>query len=444
MMRLFIVVFLSLILVARGSYVDELLRKAKEDAAEKKGKIWAVLVAGSSGWMNYRHQSDVCHLYHLLTKNHGIPRQNVVVMMVNDIAYNEENKFPGTIINAMHGKDVYEGTMIDYMGNDVTPENFLKILRGESMFVGSRKTLNTGPKDHIFVNFVDHGGPGVLGFPRDELHLEDLNNTLYEMHNQKRYGQMLWYVEACFSGSMFESLPADMNITAHTAANSEESSYACVFDDDIGVYLGDCWSLNWMNNTEQIYPRLYLETVEQQYKIVKNMTVESHPMIFGDLVGIYHEKLSLFLGHPQSNEVESDPTFPVLAPLFDPTPTPDVMLETLRRNRGKMSGYKAGDLDKQIRYHEETEKQVQVLLEAVVKAVSRSDGKKAGFQARAQAIRYPSCNKDVLSMFYSKCWKMQTHPYVNKYIFWITNLCNTYNTTLIVDTVRKSCTNFRA
>jgi hypothetical protein len=22
----------------------------------------------------------------------------------------------------------------------------------------------SGPKDHVFVNFVDHGGPGILGF----------------------------------------------------------------------------------------------------------------------------------------------------------------------------------------------------------------------------------------------------------------------------------------
>ena len=27
---------------------------------------WALLVAGSSGFVNYRHQADVCHAYHLL------------------------------------------------------------------------------------------------------------------------------------------------------------------------------------------------------------------------------------------------------------------------------------------------------------------------------------------------------------------------------------------
>jgi glycosylphosphatidylinositol transamidase (GPIT) subunit GPI8 len=46
---------------------------------------WAVLVAGSKGWYNYRHQADVCHAYQILHKN-GIPDTNIIVMMYDDIA----------------------------------------------------------------------------------------------------------------------------------------------------------------------------------------------------------------------------------------------------------------------------------------------------------------------------------------------------------------------
>ncbi len=53
------------------------------------GQNWAVLVAGSNGWYNYRHQSDVCHAYQILHKN-GIPDTNIVVMMYDDLANNEE------------------------------------------------------------------------------------------------------------------------------------------------------------------------------------------------------------------------------------------------------------------------------------------------------------------------------------------------------------------
>ena len=50
---------------------------------------YAVLVAGSSGYSNYRHQADVCHAYQILHKN-GIPDSNIVVMMYDDIAHNIE------------------------------------------------------------------------------------------------------------------------------------------------------------------------------------------------------------------------------------------------------------------------------------------------------------------------------------------------------------------
>ena len=50
---------------------------------------WAVLVAGSTGYDNYRHQSDVCHSYQILHKN-NIPDSNIVVMMYDDIAQNSQ------------------------------------------------------------------------------------------------------------------------------------------------------------------------------------------------------------------------------------------------------------------------------------------------------------------------------------------------------------------
>ena len=50
---------------------------------------WAVVVAGSNGYYNYRHQADACHAYQILHKN-GIPDTNIVVMMYDDIAQNRQ------------------------------------------------------------------------------------------------------------------------------------------------------------------------------------------------------------------------------------------------------------------------------------------------------------------------------------------------------------------
>jgi len=69
---------------------------------------WAVLVAGSNGFWNYRHQADICHAYQILKKN-GIPESNIIVMAYDDIANDPENPIPGKLFNQPNGEDVYAG-----------------------------------------------------------------------------------------------------------------------------------------------------------------------------------------------------------------------------------------------------------------------------------------------------------------------------------------------
>lgn len=53
----------------------------------------------------------------------------------------------------------------DYVGNDVNAGNFFAVLLGNKTALsgGSGKVVDSGPNDHIFVFYSDHGGPGVLG-----------------------------------------------------------------------------------------------------------------------------------------------------------------------------------------------------------------------------------------------------------------------------------------
>lgn len=83
------------------------------------GNIWAVLVAGSSGYENYRHQADVCHSYQVL-KSHGVPDERIIVMMYDDIAHNRDNPTPGVIINHPKGRNVYADVPKDYTRKEVS------------------------------------------------------------------------------------------------------------------------------------------------------------------------------------------------------------------------------------------------------------------------------------------------------------------------------------
>nr|GEX14521.1 vacuolar-processing enzyme-like [Tanacetum cinerariifolium] len=258
---------------ARVTTVDEFLRLPSEK--EPVGTRWAVLLAGSNGYWNYRHQADVCHAYQIL-KNGGLKDENIVVFMYDDIAYNEENPRKGIIINSPDGDDVYHGVPKDYTGEDVTVDNFFAVLLGNKTAVkgGSGKVVNSGPNDHIFVYYSDHGGPGVLGMPTNPyMYANDLIEVLKKKHAAGTYKSLVFYLEACESGSIFEGLlPLGLNIYATTASGPDENSWGtyCPGESpsppaEYDTCLGDLYSVAWMEDCE--VHNLQTETIKQQYHL---------------------------------------------------------------------------------------------------------------------------------------------------------------------------------
>jgi len=253
-------------------------------------KDWAVIVAGSKSYGNYRHQADACHAYHVTSK-FGIPDERIIMMYYDDIAQSSSNPFKGKIFNkptasGTPGVDVYEGCKKDYTGSKVTPSNFVKVLTGDSSAPGA--VLKSTSEDNVFVNFVDHGGTGIIAFPTGSMSSSMLIKALKTMHSKNMYKKLVFYMEACESGSMFEGLlPTDMSIYVTTASNAKESSWGtyCPPDDKVnGVELksclGDLYSVNWMENADSVGKE---ETLEDQFKIVQKATSKSHVMQYGTL-----------------------------------------------------------------------------------------------------------------------------------------------------------------
>ncbi len=56
----------------------------------------AIVVSGSNLYVNYRHQANAAHTRNLLVNN-GMPSENVVLMMYNDMhnADYTNNSYPG-------------------------------------------------------------------------------------------------------------------------------------------------------------------------------------------------------------------------------------------------------------------------------------------------------------------------------------------------------------
>lgn len=410
-----VAVLLSLVLGAGAAHIGV-------DDPEDGGKHWVVIVAGSNGWYNYRHQADACHAYQIIHRN-GIPDEQIIVMMYDDIANNEENPTPGVVINRPNGTDVYKGVPKDYTGEDVTPENFLAVLRGDEEAVkgkGSGKVLKSGPRDHIFVYFTDHGATGILVFPNEDLHVKDLNKTIRYMYEHKMYQKMVFYIEACESGSMMNHLPDDIDVYATTAANPNESSYACYYDEERSTYLGDWYSVNWMEDSD--VEDLTKETLHKQYHLVKSHTNTSHVMQYGNK-SISIMKVMQFQG--MKHRASSPISLPPVTHL-DLTPSPDVPLTILKRKLLRTNNMKESQV---------LVGQIQHLLDArhiIEKSVQKIVSLLAGFGETAQKhlsertmLTAHDCHQEAVTHFRTHCfnWHSVTYEHALRYLYVLANLC---------------------
>ncbi|KAG2722420.1 hypothetical protein I3760_02G127900 [Carya illinoinensis] len=219
-----------------------------------RGKRWAVLVAGSRGYENYRHQADVCHAYQILKKG-GLSDENIVVFMYDDIAFHSNNPRPGVIINKPNGDDVYEGVPKDYTGLDVTAHNFYAVILGNKSAVsgGSGKVVDSGPKDSIFIYFSDHGAANAV---------------------ENSWGT--------YCPGEYPSPPEEYD-----------------------TCLGDLYSISWMEDCDK--HDLRKETLGQQYKVVRRRTAaenvgfSSHVMQYGS-AGLSHDPLFSYIGTNPAND----------------------------------------------------------------------------------------------------------------------------------------------
>ena len=132
-------------------------------------------------------------------------------------------------------------------------------------------------------------------FGRGLLHATNLTNTIIQMHNQNKFKEMVIYWESCHSGSMFQNLlPNNINVYALSASSPDQSSYACYDDKELRNYLGDCFSVHWMEDADM--EDLNGESLLTQYLITKYKTNTSTVEQWGSSLKMDDEKVGAYLG----------------------------------------------------------------------------------------------------------------------------------------------------
>ena len=121
----------------------------------------------------------------------------------------------------------------DYQGKMIEPEVVLAIIRQDEEKVKALtglenpKVFHTTEDDTLFIYYSDHG-----------------------------YGKMAFFLEACESGSVFDTLPSNLNIYAFTSANQTELAWCdyCPPNDVVNhKSIGVCMSMYYDNEYQLLW-----------------------------------------------------------------------------------------------------------------------------------------------------------------------------------------------
>lgn len=205
--------------------------------------VSVVLMALSKGFDNYRFQSDICNAYKMFTECQNIPKENIVVMMHDDVANDPRNPFPGQLFNRpdninINGlewdpsEDVYAGCEVDYNSDYITKENIMTVLTGQGRF------LKPNVSETLLVFLTAHGREedGSIGIELSgssgelqQLSSDELIALIQDMHRVKMFRKrLLFVIESCFSGKLFEGKEHQLpyGVMVVTSCSSSQMSWS--------------------------------------------------------------------------------------------------------------------------------------------------------------------------------------------------------------------------
>ena len=232
---------------------------------------YAVLVAASEGWKNYRHQADVLGMYQYL-KGKGYDDDHIILIMADDIAYNERNPLQGVVRRELLGMNLYDNVQIDYKLGSLTLHDLKQILTGEPS-EAYPVTLGSSSNDNVLFFWSGHGTQHGWEWKNTEsLDASFARSMFTDMH----YRKMFAIIETCYSGAVAQGCTGIPGLLLMTAANPYETSKAAAFDSELQVYLSNTFTSSLLSqfgrNPHTVIYDLYLHAFDK--------TNGSHVMVY--------------------------------------------------------------------------------------------------------------------------------------------------------------------
>jgi hypothetical protein len=174
----------------------------------------AVVMATSTGWINYRHQADALEFYRML-KNAGYDDDHIVLIVEDDIANNPENPHPGVVHVTPDGENLHTNIQVDYKISELTPEDFGNILKG-NVTARTPQVVHGSKNTNVVLFWSGHGTYNTkINWGDDYIWAGEIHSIL--QNAQDNFRKLFFVMETCYSGSVGEDMPGIPGVLLLTA-----------------------------------------------------------------------------------------------------------------------------------------------------------------------------------------------------------------------------------
>ena len=232
---------------------------------------YAVVMATSTGWDNYRHQADALDIYRMLKKA-GYPDDHIVLITEDDLARNPENPHPGVVHVLPEGENLYQGVVNDYKISQLTPEDLGNILSG-TVTERTPEVVHGSKNTNVLFFWSGHGlDDNLMAWADDSVTSGQIRSMLEGA--QENYRKLLFVMEACYSGSVGEYCTGFPGLLTLTACSPGEKSHADVLEGP--TYLSNAFTRIFREEVEKD-PDI---SIYELYTELARHTTASHAMMY--------------------------------------------------------------------------------------------------------------------------------------------------------------------
>lgn len=271
----------------KASQMQDFNGSASTDVVEKED-TYALIIATSSKWENYRHQANAYAMYQLLKKN-GMRDDHILLVSEDDIAQNPNNPLPGFIQAPEGGQNLYEGVTVDYKTSALTFGELAGVVSGEH----NPSSPHPGSKDNLFVYWVGHGMPQGPMWLNEVIPSGEVRSFFKVLSEKHCFRKLFFAMETCYAGRVGKSCEGIAEMLCLTATNENETSKASKTDITGMLWISNSFTDALLKQFAAPLDKSIYDTYLNTYK----QTIGSHVSVYNDklFANLYKTQISEFL-----------------------------------------------------------------------------------------------------------------------------------------------------